>query len=252
MQQSALPLQILLAFGGGVISFISPCVLPLVPGYLAMMSGYSAAQLEAGDVSLRRMARVAVEFVIGFTLVFAALGATATGLGQFLVDNQSVMTRVAGGLIIAFGILMVVLAAGGGDRLGFLSREHRVDVRPSRLGEAAPLVMGMAFAFAWTPCLGPILSVVLATAATQGTLLAGVTLLIAYSLGLGIPFILAALGWLKVIGRMRKWLRPVSIGAGVVMVVFGLVMVTGNIGTIAGYVTDLVTTVPWLQPLAQI
>jgi cytochrome c-type biogenesis protein len=217
-----------------------------------MMSGYSAAQLEAGDVSGRRMARVAIEFVLGFTLVFAILGATATGLGQFLVDNQNVITRVAGGLIIAFGIMMVVLAAGGMDRMGFLAREHRIDVRPSRLGEAAPLVMGMAFAFAWTPCLGPILSVVLATAATQTTLGAGVILLIAYSLGLGIPFILAALGWLKVVGRLRKWLRPISIGAGIVMVAFGVVMVTGNIGTISGYFTELITTVPWLQPLAEI
>jgi cytochrome c-type biogenesis protein len=252
MEQSAFPLQVLLAFGGGVISFVSPCVLPLVPAYLAMMSGYSAAQLEAGDVSMRRMARVAVEFVLGFTLIFAALGATATGLGQFLVDNQNTMIRLAGALIIGFGILMVVLAVGGGEKMGFLAREHRVDVRPSRFGEAAPFVMGMAFAFAWTPCLGPILSVVLATAATQTTMLSGVVLLVAYSLGLGIPFVLAALGWLKVVGRMRKWLRPLSIGAGVVMVLFGVVMVTGNIGTISGYITDLITTVPWLQPLAQI
>jgi cytochrome c-type biogenesis protein len=252
MQDAAFAVQLLVAFGGGVISFISPCVLPLLPGYLSMMSGYSAADVEAGRVSTVRMLRVVGLFVLGFTVVFGALGATASGLGRFLARNQTVINRVSGALIIGFGLLIVGMAISNRGLFGALNRDRRFDVRPSRLGKWAPPVMGMAFGFGWTPCVGPILSVILAAASTQATIARGVVLLVTYSLGLGVPFILAGLGLHRVFRRLRRYLKPISVASGVVLAGFGLVMVTGNIGRVSGFFADFLSGIPLLENLAQI
>ncbi len=252
IESTAYLIQMAIAFGAGVISFISPCVLPLLPGYLSMMSGYSADQLESGDVSTGRMTRVILLFIAGFTVVFAGLGAAASGLGQLLTRNLSALTRVAGLVIVVFGILMVAMAVSSRGALGTLNRERRVDVRPSRLGKWAPPVMGAAFAFGWTPCIGPVLTVILATAATQETVGRGVTLLVAYSLGLGVPFLLAGLGLFKVFGRLRPHLRVINIVSGTLLAVFGLVMVTGNLGTISAWVSRVFLSVPFLEELATV
>jgi cytochrome c-type biogenesis protein len=252
MAETALAVQLLLAFGGGVVSFLSPCVLPLLPGYLSMMSGYSVAELESGKVSGRRMLRVVGLFVLGFTLVFAVLGATATGLGRFLAQNQTVIDRVAGALIIGFGLMMAGMAVTNRGFFGVVNQERRFDVRPSRLGAMAPPVMGMAFGFGWTPCIGPILSVVLATAATRQTVTQGVALLVAYSLGLGVPFLAAGLGLRRGFRRVRRFLRPIMVGSGLVMAAFGLVMVSGNIGRMSGFFADALSEVPLLGDLARI
>jgi len=244
--------QILIAFGAGVISFVSPCVLPLLPGYLSMMSGYSASQLEAGDVSTGRMLRVILLFIGGFTVVFAALGAAASGLGQFLARNLGTFTRLAGLVIIVFGVLMVAMAVSNRGLLASFNQERRVEVRPSRLGSWAPPVMGAAFAFGWTPCIGPVLTVVLATAATLETVGQGVLLLIAYSLGLGLPFLLAGLGLFKVFGRIKPYLRPINIASGALLTLFGVVMVTGNLGTISAWFSRLFLSVPFLNDLATV
>ena len=252
VESSAFLVQTLVAFGAGVISFVSPCVLPLLPGYLSMMSGYSAAQIEAGDVSTRRLTGVILQFIGGFTLVFAALGAAASGLGQFLLRNMSAFTRIAGVVIIGFGILIVVMAVSNRSLLGALEQDHRPEVRPSRLGKLAPPVMGAAFAFGWSPCIGPVLTVILATAATQDTLARGIILLVVYSLGLGIPFLLAGLGLFKVFGRLKPHLRTINIVSGVLLAGFGVIMVTGSLTRMSNWLVDVFLSVPFLRDLATV
>jgi cytochrome c-type biogenesis protein len=245
-------IQLLIAFGAGVISFISPCVLPLLPGYLSMMSGYSASQLEQGEVSNARMIRVILLFILGFTVVFAALGAAATGFGQFLRQNLNAFTRVSGIIIIAFGLLMVAMAVSNRGFLAVASQEKRVQVKPSKLGKWAPPVMGAAFGFGWTPCIGPVLTVILATAATQETLGQGVLLLVAFSAGLGVPFLLAGLGLFKFFGKLKPYLRPINIASGVFLTLFGVVMVTGNLGLLSAWFVQFFDAVPFLRDLASV
>lgn len=252
VDSAAYIVQLVVAFGAGVISFVSPCVLPLLPGYLSMMSGYSASELEAGEVSNGRMLRVILLFIAGFTLVFAALGAAASGFGQFLAQNLGTFTRLAGLVVVCFGVLMVAMAVSNRGFLGALNRERRVEVRPSRLGVWAPPVMGAAFGFAWTPCIGPVLTVILATAATQETLGQGVLLLVAYSLGLGVPFLLAGLGLFKFFGRLKPHLRTINIVSGILLTAFGVVMLTGNLSVMSAWFSNLFLSVPFLEDLANI
>ncbi len=252
VESAAYVVQILIAFGAGIIAFVSPCVLPLLPGYLSMMSGYSASQIEAGEVSTKRLAWVIFQFILGFTAVFAALGATATGLSNFLAQNLDVFTRAAGLLIIAFGVLMVAMAVSSRGVLATFSQERRVDVRPSKLGRWAPPVMGAAFGFGWTPCIGPVLGVILLTASTQETLGRGVLLLITFSAGLGIPFLLAGLGLFKLFSRLKPYMRGINIASGVFLALFGLVMLTGNIGELSAWFSRIFISVPWLSDLAEV
>lgn len=244
--------QLVIAFGAGIISFVSPCVLPLLPGYLSMMSGYSASQLESGEASMPRLTRVILLFVLGFTLVFAAIGATASTLGQFLAHNLGTFTRIAGVLIIGFGALMVALAMSNRAMLAGFNQERRVEVRPSRLGGWAPPLMGAAFAFGWTPCIGPVLAVIIATASTQATIGRGVGLLVSYSLGLGVPFLLAGLGLFKFFGRLKPYLKPINIASGVLLALFGLVMVTGQLDVLSAWISRFFLDVPFLRDLATV
>lgn len=250
--EAAFLVQIVIAFGAGVISFVSPCVLPLLPGYLSMMSGYSASQLESGDVSTGRMTRVILLFILGFTLVFTAIGAAASTVSQFLVRNLNTFTQVAGALIIAFGILMVAMAISNRGFLSVVSQEKRLHVRPSKLGKWAPPVMGAAFGFGWTPCIGPVLGVIIATASVQETLGQAVLLLVAYSLGLGVPFLLAGVGMHKFFGKLKPYLKPINIASGVFLAAFGIVMVTGNLGTISAWFTRVLFEGTFLEDLASI
>lgn len=252
LAQSGFLLQAVVAFGGGIISFVSPCVLPLLPGYLAMMSGYSATDIASGNTSTRRMVAKVGLFVAGFTLVFAALGATASSVSGLMRRNLPQLTQVAGALIVVFGLLIVAMAVSNRGPLAALSQERRFDVRPSRLGRWAAPVMGMAFAFGWTPCIGPILTVVLAAAATQETVGRGVALLTAYSLGLGVPFLLAALGLTKVFSRFQRWLKPINIAAGLALAGFGVVMMTGNLTDWSSALSRVFIGVPFLEELANI
>lgn len=244
--------QLVIAFGAGIISFVSPCVLPLLPGYLSMMSGYSASQLESGEASSGRLTRVILLFILGFTVVFASIGATASTLGHFLAQNLGTFTRIAGVLIVAFGALMVALAVSERAILAGFNQERRVGVRPSRLGHWAPPVMGAAFAFGWTPCIGPVLAVIIATASTQETVGQGVALLVTYSLGLGVPFLLAGLGLSKFFGRIKPYLKPINIASGVLLALFGLVMVTGQLDILAAWVSRFFLDVPFLRDLATV
>lgn len=248
-------LQLALAFGGGVIAFLSPCVLPLLPGYLGLMSGYSVADLQAGEASRRRMVRVTSLFVIGFTVVFVATGAAATQVAQFLNANQVLFNRVAGVFVMAFAAVMIGMAYTNRGIFGFLSRERRMEVRPSRFGAWAPPVMGVAFGFGWSPCIGTILGGVLTIAATRDTVFQGMLLLFVFSLGLGVPFVLSGLGLARAFRAMkalRRYIRPINVASGVLMAVFGLVLFTGNIGRLSGFFITVFEKIPGLDQLASI
>jgi cytochrome c-type biogenesis protein len=245
-------IQLVIAFGAGVISFVSPCVLPLLPGYLSMMSGYSASELEEGNVSTPRMVRVILLFIAGFTVVFVVLGVAAASLGNVLTRNLGTFERIAGVIIIAFGLLMVAMAISNRGFLANFNRERRVDVRPSRLGGWAPPVMGAAFGFGWTPCIGPVLTVILATAGTRGSVPEGIGLLVSYSLGLGVPFLLAGLGLFKLFGKLKPYLRGINFASGLILASFGVLMVMGRVGDLSVVIVRFFDSVPFLRDLSRI
>jgi cytochrome c-type biogenesis protein len=314
------PLGLLVAFGAGMLSFLSPCVLPLVPAYLSMVSGLSAAELSAledrpraaGGPSLTvpstssghppaprplevavgpsgladtviavpgpattstpgdptdpevdapdpdgpspdvlaqergRLLRGILAFIAGFTVIFTILGASASAVGRLFLTHQRSLETVSGILIVVFGALRVAMAAGLPMPMA-LSGERRFAVRPSVLGAWAPPIMGMAFAFAWTPCIGPVLASVLALAAgTGGSAAGGIALLLAYSLGLGVPFLLSGLAFGRmtdVLARVRSRLRLVDLVGGTILVVFGILLLTGNVDVISAHIST------WLHDL---
>jgi len=173
----------IVAFAFGAISFVSPCVLPLLPGYLSLMSGYSVQELSEGKANVRKVAFATLLFIAGFSLVFVGLGAIATGVGSFLRTNLVTLSRVAGLVIIIMGVFIAVTALWNPQWLMPFMRERRVDVKPSRLGNFAPPVMGAAFAFGWTPCIGPVLGSIFALAAVEETVGRGMMLLFFYVFG---------------------------------------------------------------------
>jgi cytochrome c-type biogenesis protein len=223
----------LLAFAGGMLSFLSPCVLPLVPGYLSLMSGVSVTELataHGGDV--RRLLRSTLLFVAGFTVVFTLLGAGASAIGQTLLRHQQGLNQVAGAVTIAMGLFIAGVVAPAA-----MQRERRFHVLPESLGVFAPPLMGMAFAFGWTPCIGPILSVVLSTAATQSTQARGIGLLVAYSIGLGVPFVAAGIGFGRLTGLfgwVKRHFRVINLVSGAFLVGFGVLLLTNRLGQVSG------------------
>ncbi len=210
-----------IAFLAGVLSFLSPCVLPLVPTYLAYVGGSGGARRAV-------VLRNAALFVLGFSLVFIGMGASASALGSVLRDQRELLATVGGVLVIAFGLVMV-----GAIRLPFLYRDTRRPVA-STTDTQRPFgatLLGMAFAFGWTPCIGPVLGAILTAAGASGTLSTGVGLLTAYAAGLAVPFMLAALAiepFLRVSRKIRPWLPWVERGAGALLLVVGVMMVTGT------------------------
>jgi cytochrome c-type biogenesis protein len=283
------PLGVLVAFGAGVLSFLSPCVLPLVPGYLSLVSGLSAADLgtskprrgeapvaerelalvgAAGQIPppapplpvappsrprpLAPLLRGILLFIAGFTVVFVALGATASGVGHLLTSHKGGLITVSGAVVVVLGVVMLAssLPAGVWSRLGpkvagtagWLVGERRFHVRPRTLGSWAAPVMGMAFAFAWTPCIGPVLGAVLALTVTRSTLGGGVLLLFAYSLGLGVPFLVTGLAFDRLTSfyaRARKPLAVVQVLAGMVLVAFGAILLAGDLGWLSAQFSSL-------------
>jgi cytochrome c-type biogenesis protein len=208
-----------LAFTAGLLSFLSPCVLPLVPSYLAYVGG-SGAEKRA------LLIRNALLFVLGFSLIFIALGASASALGSLLRANRQVLTIGGGVLVILFGLVLLGLI-----RLPVLMRDTRVQAKHDASTPIGAVLLGMAFAAGWTPCIGPVLGGILTLAGASGTLLEGVTMLAVYSLGLAVPFLLAALAldpFLRVSRRMRSWLPWVERAAGGLLVIAGVLMVTGT------------------------
>lgn len=214
-----------LAFVAGLISFTSPCCLPLMPGYLSYVSG--VAGQEAGVVQVRRKVMTAAAlFVAGFAAVFTVLGASASVLGAFLLTNRPILMQVAGAIVIVMG-----LAAMGALRIPFLYRELRFDLHRIRSGPAGAVPLGMAFALGWTPCIGPVLAGILTAAAATQTVWRGAGLLFVYSLGLGVPFLLLAWGYAragKAFGWLRRHGRRIEIAGGVLLVLMGMLMITGQ------------------------
>lgn len=241
-------INVIAAFLFGTLSFLSPCVLPLLPGYMSMMSGYSAADLSGGKVSTARMLRVTLLFVGGFTMVFVALGATATSLRGLLVRNQSAILAVAGWIVVVMGVFIVASALWNPRLLFPFMRERRVEVRPSRLGVWAAPVMGTAFGFGWTPCIGPTLGAILTVAATEETIPQGMFLLFVYSMGLGVPFVLAGLGINKAYGAFgwfKRHFTPITVASGMLLASFGVLMVTGRLIELNGWFQRVLPSWLW-------
>lgn len=228
----------IIAFAG-LLSFLSPCVLPLVPPYLAYLAGTSVSELSARenvDGTLRRRVMLAaLFFVLGFSTVFVALGAGASLIGAILRAYAHVLAQVAGVAIILMGLHFL-----GIFRLAFLAREARVEVeKPAGLGGA--YVMGLAFAFGWTPCIGPVLAGVLAVAGSEATVWRGAGLLAVYSVGLGVPFLLAACAmgpFLKFLKRFRANLGMIEKGMGVLLILTGILFLTGTISQFGFYLLE--------------
>jgi cytochrome c-type biogenesis protein len=215
------------AFAVGFVSFISPCVLPLVPGYLSAVSGVSVTELRSGDRNLSRILLPAIVFCLSFTVVFVALGMTATGLGSTLQDSRGTLDKVAGAIIVALGVFFLLTPF-----VPRLNKEWRPDALISRAGSGGPLVAGAAFAVAWTPCVGPTLGSILTAASTADTVGKGGVLLAFYSAGLAVPFLLTAVAFGRATTAFR-WLRDryliVTAVSGCVLVAMGVLLFTGEL-----------------------
>jgi cytochrome c-type biogenesis protein len=226
------------AFLAGLISFLSPCVLPLVPGYLSLISGAGVEELKSSQGQLmRRVMMNSIAFIVGFSVVFIALGAAATELGQVLGIYKHTLARVAGVVIILFGLHLTGI---------FKIKALYTDARLHSLkGSSTPLgafVIGFAFAFGWTPCLGPILSGILALAEEQNTLAKGVLLLAVYSLGLAVPFLLTSLGierFLKFYSRFRSHMHALEVASGGLLIALGVLLVIGRFTLISNWLSFL-------------
>ena len=241
-----------MAFGAGLLSFISPCVLPLVPGYLSYISGLSldemrgtpaaagagggtAVAVAAAPAVRRQVVLASLAFILGFSIVFVSLGAAASAIGQFLIEQQALFSRIAGAIIIVFGLhTMGVL------RIEWLYQEKRVHTSRKPAGFLGATLIGIAFAFGWTPCIGPILAGILALAGTQETVGQGVRLLSIYSLGLGVPFLATALmmnRFFTAMGRIRRHYHKIEIVSGALLVIIGLLIFTNRFTVIAQWLT---------------
>jgi cytochrome c-type biogenesis protein len=229
----------------GAASFLSPCVLPLLPGYISLMSGYSVQELSEGEVSMKRVVGMTALFVMGFTLVFIGLGATATSISAIL--NRQAFTTLAGWVIIAMGLFIAFTAVWTPSALLPFMKDRRVDAHGARkLGYIGPPMMGAAFAFGWTPCIGPFLASALALGAATETVSEGMLVLLFYSLGLGIPFLITSLLLAKAFSAfdwVKRYFKPITVASGLLLAVFGVVMVTGNIGALSNFFFELMDSV---------
>jgi cytochrome c-type biogenesis protein len=238
------PLTYLAAFGGGLISFLSPCVLPIVPGYLSIVTGLDIAELQHGSRRhLGGVARDTALFIAGFSIVFILLGLSATSIGRLLVRNQLLLTRISGVLVLSMALFMI------GSiflRAPWLYGEKRFHPDTSRLGPLAPPIAGAAFGFGWTPCIGPVLGSILAVAATQQRVWAGASLLAVYSLGLGVPFLVTGLALGRLAGAFA-WVKRHSAGivltASASLGLFGVLLVFNRLIWVTSRLQDALRAV---------
>lgn len=223
----------------GVLSFFSPCVLPIVPPYLAYLAGVSFEQLSDEEIeagAARQILFASIAFVVGFSVVFIALGATANVLGQAISQYYHILSIIAGVIIIAMGLHFIGIL-----RLSMLYREARVQVNNKPVGLLGAFIMGLAFAFGWTSCVGPVLATILFVASSEDTAWRGMSLLFAYSAGIGIPFILAgafAARFIRLAGKLKRHMRKIEIAMGILLIVTGILFVTGNMSAIAQWLLD--------------
>jgi cytochrome c-type biogenesis protein len=220
----------------GLLSFLSPCVLPLIPSYITYITGLSFADLQAEHPThiVRRKAMLhALAFIAAFTVVFVLLGASATFIGSFLQEHIGVVRKVGGVLIVLFGVHVTGLLP-----LHFLMGEKRIQLHQKPAGYVGSFLVGLAFAAGWTPCIGPILASILMVAATEGSIMQGIILLLLYSLGLGIPFFLSALAmhqFMVVFNRFKKFIRVFEICTGLFLVLVGILIYTNGLARLSGY-----------------
>lgn len=237
--------SLLAAFGAGILSFISPCVLPLVPGYISFVSGVSFDQMQAADAASRAATRrqmliTSLAFVLGFSVVFICLGASATAIGHLLRHQKTILERIAGAVIIIFGLHLA-----GIFRIKWLDKDTRVQTSGRPASPIGAFLVGLAFAFGWTPCIGPILGGILAIAGSKNSVGEGVGLLAVYSAGLGIPFLVTSLAidrFFVASKRIRKYYKPIEIASGALLVVLGVLIFTNRFTILSNYFSKFLPT----------
>ena len=231
-----------IAFLAGLVSFVSPCVLPLVPAYLSFLTGSTLEELQS-DLGAQKRARViahSIAFIVGFTIIFVALGASASAIGGLLKTNRHLISQIGGAIIIVLGLQMI-----GVFKLKFLAMDKRFHLQQANRSLWGSGVVGMAFAAGWSPCIGPILAGILAIASQAGGAAQGAWLLFIYSMGLALPFFAMAVAFgavLPVLNRMKRFLPAVEIAAGVFMVLVGIVLVTDSFLRVQGFMANYVPT----------
>jgi cytochrome c-type biogenesis protein len=234
---TSLPLPIA-AFLAGLVSFLSPCVLPLVPGYVSLISGVGVEQLKTQESQLLRKVMLnSVAFILGFSVVFITLGAVATEVSQALSRYRSTLAQIAGVVIILFGLHLT-----GVFKIKALYTDARLHSVKGGSTAWGAFVIGFAFAFGWTPCVGPVLTVILTFAAAQDSITKGIMLLAVYSMGLAVPFLLTALGverFLKFYSRFRAHMHAIEVASGVLLVALGVLLVLGRFTIISNYLSFL-------------
>lgn len=237
-------ITLVIAFGAGVLGFLSPCIVPLIPGYISLVSGLSLGEMAPAE-RRRHVGRVLAAtalFVTGFAAIFTALGASASLLGGFVLTNRLLLSRIGGVLVIALGVAVLL-------KVPALFRERKFHLTRRPLGLAGAVPVGMAFGFAWTPCVGPVLAAVLTLAATEQNAARGVLLLFAYALGLGLPFLGSALLLTLAFGSLawlRRYSRSITAVSGVFLVIMGVALVTDALFTLNTWILRLVPFRPAL------
>ena len=225
-------ISILLAFSAGLLSFLSPCVLPLVPAYISYLTGSSIDELKAGKTKLFTLYK-SLGFVLGFSIIFILMGVSITSLGKLLITHKDVFRKIGGALIIVFGLHTI-----GIFRIKLFYREKRFLYFDKIKGPFSSVIMGMAFATGWTPCIGPILSSILIYATSMDSINKGMLLLIMYSIGLAVPFILTAMvieGFSEQFKKFSKYLPIISIISGVLMIIMGIMIFTNKLAVLSQY-----------------
>ncbi|HZR57185.1 MAG TPA: cytochrome c biogenesis protein CcdA [Terriglobales bacterium] len=234
---STLPLPIA-AFLAGLVSFLSPCVLPLVPGYVSLISGVGVEELKSQETNLfRKVMLNSIAFILGFSVVFIALGAISTEVGQLMAHYKSLLARVAGVVIVLFGLHLT-----GIFRINAFYADKRLHNVKGGSTAGGAFLIGFAFAFGWTPCVGPILAVILGFAAAQDSVTKGIALLAVYSLGLAVPFLLTSFGiqrFLKFYSRFRAHMHAVEVASGGLLIALGILLVAGKFTLLSNYLSFL-------------
>ena len=226
------------SFIAGFLSFISPCVLPLIPGYISFISGLTLEEMQgtaATETSRGRVLAASLAFVLGFTVVFVAAGASATALGRFLYEHAPIVEKIAGTLLVVFGLHMM-----GVFRIRLLESDKRIHTQKKPAGPLGAFLVGTAFAFAWTPCIGPILGGILAMASSRNSVGEGMQMLAAYSLGLGVPFLLTSVAinqFFAAAARIRRHYRLIELISGGLLIVVGLLIFFDQFTLIVKYLT---------------
>ncbi|HAV42845.1 TPA: cytochrome C biogenesis protein [bacterium] len=223
----------------GIATFISPCVLPLIPAYISFITGASIEELKNGKGSTKHTLLSALFFVFGFSLIFILLGASATYLGALLGENRDLLRVIGGVAVILFGLHLA-----GALRIKFLYQERRLllPIKRIRLGYLSPFLIGLAFALGWTPCVGPILSSILILASAQETMHEGIMLLGIYSFGLGVPFLITALAINQALGlftQIKRFYRVIEIASGVILIIVGILLITNRFQMIIGHLVSI-------------